>query len=158
MATLWKLLHVLTAFGLVAGLIGRTVTMARAEKSRDIGIAKALVETAGRFEKLMVIPGSMAVLVLGLLTVFAQGLRISAPGNGWVLWSLVIFATVIALVPTVFIPRGKRFDAALEAATAAGAVTPELRARFADPVTRAAHVYELAAIVAVIALMVSKPF
>jgi hypothetical protein len=39
-----------------------------------------------------------------------------------------------------------------------GTVTAELKARFADPVTRAAHVYELMAIPVIIALMVSKPF
>jgi uncharacterized membrane protein len=158
MIALLRLLHVLTAFRLVTGLIGRAVTLGRAEQSEDIGIAKALVETGGRFETLMVIPGSIAVLVLGLLTAFAQGLNFTAPGNRWLLWSLALFATIMVIIPTVFIPRGTRFEAALSDAVGSGSVTPDLKARFADPVTRASHVYELAAVVAIIVLMVTKPF
>jgi uncharacterized membrane protein len=158
MVALLRLLHVLTGFGLVAGLIGRTVTMGRAEKSGDIGITKALVETAGRFEGLLVIPGSIAVLVLGLLTAFAQGLNFTAPGNRWLLWSLALFAAIMMIIPTIFVPRGKRFEAALTAAVESGSITPELKARFADPVTRAAHVYEMAAVIAIIVLMMTKPF
>jgi hypothetical protein len=58
----------------------------------------------------------------------------------------------------VFLPRGRVFDAALEDATAQGAVTDRLRAAFRDPVVFAAHVYELAAMVVVLALMIAKPF
>jgi hypothetical protein len=45
------------------------------------------VELAGRFDRLMVIPGSFAVLVLGLLAVWAQDRALAGPGNGWVLSS-----------------------------------------------------------------------
>lgn len=37
-------------------------------------------------------------------------------------------------------------------------VTPELRAAFADPVVEAAHLYELAGVVLIVILMVTKPF
>ncbi|HEV8189942.1 MAG TPA: hypothetical protein VGP82_00410, partial [Ktedonobacterales bacterium] len=66
--------------------------------------------------------------------------------------------SVIALVPLVFIPRGKVFGAALEEASAQGVVTSELQAAFADPVVRAAHIYELTAVGVVVALMVTRPF
>ena len=43
-------------------------------------------------------------------------------------------------------------------AEAAGQVTPALRAAWADPVVRAAHIYELGAVTAVLVLMLTKPF
>jgi hypothetical protein len=61
------LLHVAVAFWFVAGLLGRNLILARARSSRRIGSVDELVELAGRFDRLMVIPGSLAVLLLGLL-------------------------------------------------------------------------------------------
>ena len=58
----------------------------------------------------------------------------------------------------MFIPRGKRFGVAFEEAVAAGSVTDRVSAALRDPVVRLAHIYELAAIVVIIWLMVSKPF
>ena len=39
-----------------------------------------------------------------------------------------------------------------------GEVTPELHAAWADPVVRAAHLYELGAVTVVLVLMLAKPF
>jgi hypothetical protein len=72
--------------------------------------------------------------------------------------SLVLYLSIVPLVPLVFVPRGKAFAAALEAAEARGEYTPELRAAFHDPLTRAAHVYELGAVTVVLVLMLTKPF
>src|SRR5690349_18863591 len=71
-----KLLHVLVAFWLVCGLVGRAVVLAEAEKASEITQVRSLVTAAGRFENLMVIPGSAAVLLLGLATAWALGLTI----------------------------------------------------------------------------------
>ena len=76
----------------------------------------------------------------------------------WLFVSLVVYLSVIRLVPLVFLPRGKVFDVALEEATAHGAVTEPLRSAFRDPVVMAAHVYELGAMVVVLVLMIAKPF
>jgi hypothetical protein len=69
-----------------------------------------------------------------------------------------VFVTTIALVPLVFLPRGRTFDEALTSAVAAGRVTPELKAAFRDPVVAAARWYELAVVAFVVVLMVTKPF
>jgi hypothetical protein len=65
---------------------------------------------------------------------------------------------VFALVPTVFIPRGRVFGAILEEAVRLDRVTERLAAAFRDPVVRLAHIYEIAALVVIIFLMVTKPF
>jgi NADH:ubiquinone oxidoreductase subunit 6 (subunit J) len=158
MSDVWELLHVLAGFWLVAGIVGRTVTLAQARKQTEIGRIEALLGAADRFETLMVIPGSIAVLVLGLVTMAAQGRSLLDEGNRWLPTALTLFLLTAALVPTVFLPRGKVFDAALEEAKAAGQVTPALTAAFADPMVALARAVEAVLLAVVIGLMVLKPF
>ena len=151
-------LHVLIGFWFVAGLIGRGVTLAAARRSKDIKSMDVLLKVAGQFDKLMVIPGSVAVLVAGLLTMWAQGRSLFPPDGKWLGVSLILFLSAIPLVPLVFVPSGKRFEVAFEDAKARGEITPELRAAFSDPKVAYAHIYELAMVTTVIVLMVTKPF
>ena len=150
------------AFWLTAGLLGRGVAQLRAERSTDIQSLQLLVELIGRFDRLMVIPASAAVFVFGLLTGWAQGLPmlgfIQGARTNWLLISLVLWIGVFALVPTVFIPRGKVFGALLDEANKVDRVTERLAAALRDPVVRLAHIYEIAALAVIIFLMVTKPF
>jgi hypothetical protein len=152
------LLHVVIAFWFVAGLIGRDVTLGKARSTPDVRVVGELVELAGRFERLMVIPGSIAVLVAGLLAAWAEHRPLAGNGNGWLLLSLILFLSTIPLVPLVFLPRGRVFEAALATAKAQGTVTPELAAAFHDRAVAAARTYEIVVIAAIVALMVVKPF
>lgn len=158
MRTLLTLLHVFTAFWLVAGLVARNVTLAKAARSRDISTVKELLDLSGTFEKAMVIPGSQAVLVVGVVLVFVAGYRFAGAGSNWILVSLILFATIVVLVPTVFLPKGKRFEELVNDASGRGEVTPELTAAFGDRAVRMAHAWEMVALAAIIALMVTKPF
>jgi hypothetical protein len=151
-------LHVASAFWFVTGLVGRDVVLARARRSEDLGRVRTLLEASGPFERLMVVPGSFAVLVLGILTWWAAGIPLWGDGSRWLPVSLIVFATTIPLVPLVFLPRGRAFDAALASAVQAGRVIPELRAAFRDPVVAAARWYELAVVGVVVLFMVTKPF
>ena len=152
------LLHVLTAFWFVAGLLGRNITMARARTASDIRTLDELVTLSGRFERMMVIPGSIAVTVLGLLAAWALGQPLAGTNNWWLLTSLLLFVAIGLLVPVVFLPHGKVFEHALADAKAAGEVTPELRAALRDPAVRNARAAELLVVAAIVALMVTKPF
>ena len=117
---------------------------------------------AAVFENRMAIPGSTAVLVLGLLAAWRHGYPILGFIQGgavsWVLVSLVLFLTIIPVIVLVFVPSGRVFKAALNDAVARGRVTPELHAAFRDPIVRAAHYYELGVVSVILALMVLKPF
>jgi hypothetical protein len=158
LADVLQFLHVVAAFWFVTGLIGRDVVLALARRSDDLGRIRTLLEASAPFERLMVIPGSFAVLVLGILTWWAQHLPLWGANTRWVPVSLIVFATSIPLVPLVFLPRGKMFETALTQAVEAGRVTPALTAAFHDPVVAAARWYELAVIAVVVLLMVAKPF
>lgn len=158
MGELLVLLHVATGFWFVGGLIGRWVALSRARAVREIGVVTELVELAGRFERWMVQPGSFAVVIAGLLAAWVEDLPWTGTGNWWLLTSLLLFVSVGLLVPLVFIPRGKVFEAALERATQRGEVTPELTAAFGDAPVSLARMYEVLAIGAIVVLMVTKPF
>jgi len=152
----WVLLHVATAFWFVAGLAGRDVSMTRAARSTDMTSVQALTGVAGVFDRLFVVPGSIAVLVAGLIAMVATDLSLG--DQTWLLVALILFLTMIPLVPLVFLPRGKVFEAALSGSIAAGEVTPGLRAAFADPVVAGARWYERIVVAVIIVLMVTKPF
>ena len=150
-------LHVATAFVFVGGLIGRWIVLGRARGSADIGEIDILLPVADRFEKI-VIPASAAILVLGLLAMWAQDRPLFEDGAYWLLASLVLYLSIMPLVPLIFLPRGRVFEAALTDARARGTVTPELTAAFHDPWVAFARTYEAVVVAIVVALMVLKPF
>ena len=156
-----RVLHALAGVGFLTGLIGRWICLAYAERADDIGSLRTALAVSGRFER-MVITGSVIVLVLGIATAIAQGRPFLGPLQGarvdWLFVSLVLYLSAIPLVPLVFLPRGRHFEAVLQSATATGRVTEDLGVAFRDPVVRAAHVYELGVMVLIFVLMVAKPF
>ena len=152
------LLHVAVSFWFVAGLLGRNVTMARARSANDLSTLVELVDLSGRFERLMVIPGSFAVVVAGLLAAWAEGQPLAGADDWWLFTSLILFVGLGVLVPTVFLPHGKIFESALDDAKRRGEVTPELRTALRDPAVRNARAIELVVVAVILTLMVTKPF
>ena len=156
-ANLLKLVHVALAFVFVAGLIGRGILLHRAERSDDLAEASLLAATASPFERAVIL-SSILVLPAGLLTAWAQGYPWLGVTTGWMLTSLVIYFALLVLVPTVFLPRGRRFEVAMDDARRGGSMTAELRTAFADPAVRFARNAELVGVGMIVALMVLKPF
>ena len=159
-----RLLHALTGIQLVAGLLGRWVALTEAEHAARAGAlsaVRALLRASSVFERI-VIPSSAAVLVLGLLTAWSYGYPLLGSLQGgrdnWLPVSLLLFLSIFLLVPTIFLPEGRRFEAALDEAIALDQTTLTLVAAFSNPRVRAAHVYEVAAVVVVLVLMLSRPF
>lgn len=159
-----RLIHALTGILLVAGLLGRWVALSQAEHAahaEELTTVQGLLRTSSVFERI-VIPASIAVLVLGLLTAWSYGYpllgSLQGRGGNWLPLSLLLYLSTLALVPLIFLPRGRQFSAALDEAVARRRVTPGLVAAFGDPRVRAAHIYELAAVVVVLILMLARPF
>lgn len=159
-----RLLHALAGVLLVAGLLGRYVALMQAERAAqadDLRAVRALLGASRIFEQ-MVIQSSIAVLLLGFMTAWSQGYQLVGFLQGgrynWLLVSVVVFVSTLPLVPLVFLSRGRRFGAALDESVSSRCVTPGLIVAFADPVTRAAHIYAFGAVVVVLVLMIAKPF
>lgn len=155
-ALLLKLSHVVLAMTLVAGLIGRWILLRRAAASDDIEEVARLADLAGPFERL-VVTSSMFVLPAGMLTAWAQGYAWLGLTTAWMSISVAIVIFGMLTVPTIFVPRGRVFEAALADARTRGTVTDELRAAFADPAVRIARTMEVVGIAVIIGLMVLKP-
>ncbi len=92
------------------------------------------------------------------MTAWAQGYEWLGLTTGWMLLTVLLIIPILVFIPTIFLPRGRVFEAEMAAARAAGEVTPGLRAAWADPAVAMARRYELGAMVIIVALMVLKPF
>jgi uncharacterized membrane protein len=161
-AAFFRLLHIVTAIMVIAGVIGRQFTRAQAARTAELPSFLTLIQLSGRFERWLVIPGANAVFLTGLLLAWWQGAPLfgflQSAATNWLLVSLLLYIVIYLLVPGVFLPRGKRFAQALNTAQAHGQITAELRAAFHDPIVRRAHVLEGVLMAAIVYLMVVKPF
>ncbi len=159
---LFRFLHILSAVMLVGGVIARQLTRSYAARAESPQAIAQAFRAADPIERFMVIPGSMLVLIFGVvLSLIAKapvfGFLQGAPQN-WLLVSIILLIVTFILVPAVFLPRGKVFGQRLAEALEQGEITPALRQSLNDPVVRAAHYFEIAAILLIVALMVFKPF
>jgi hypothetical protein len=161
LGALLKVVHALIGVWFVAGLIARWITLGMAARAETIGDVRAMLAVSGRFERIVIV-GSQLTLVAGIATAIAQGRPFLGPLQGgridWLFVAVVLFISVVPLIPTIFLPKGRVFGAALDEATAAGTITDRLRLAFRDRTVFAAHVYELAVVTTVFVLMVAKPF
>jgi uncharacterized membrane protein len=157
-----RVLHVAVAFWFVGGFVGRGLVMLHARRSRDVQGVATLTELAAAFDRLLVIPGSAAVLLLGLSTAWIQGYPLfgflQGSHTNWVLASLVLFICIMALGPAVFLPTSRTLDRAVEEARAEGVVTPALSAALKSRKADLALGAEAIVVAVVIVLMVVKPF
>ena len=119
--------------------------------------SNTLAHAAAPFER-FVIRGGPAILLAGMATAWAQGYPWLGLTTGWMLLSVILLLSPLPLVPLVFLPRGRIFEAALADARRQGVMTLELRAAFADPAVAFARRWELTAVAIVVVLMVTKPF
>jgi uncharacterized membrane protein len=158
---LLRFLHISAAIIFVRGLFARQAVRSLTSRASDVGAIVTLTQAAGRVERLMVIPGNILVIVFGvalaLLTRAPLLGSILGDSRNWLLASTVILVLLLPLVPIVFLPRGKHFEAALREATDAGRITSELRQQMADPVVWWAHLAEMLGVGLIVALMVFKP-
>jgi len=157
-----RFLHILCAFWMIAGLLGRWVAYAQARRAEGIQPAAALLRLSDRFEQLMVIPGSQAVLVLGLLAAWLGGHPLLGALQGaranWLLVSLALSLCMIPIVALLLIPRRKLRVLALQDAVARGTLTAELRAALDDRIVLGSRTTEMIITGAILILMVLKPF
>jgi uncharacterized membrane protein len=158
-----KLLHVLAAFWMISGVIGRGFTFWQARRAKDVHGVYALLEISEFFERYAVIPVSIAVLVFGLIVTWMQkwplfGFLQGSPVN-WLLVSFVLFVGISAFIaPLGLVARRRERTRALEEALAQGTITLRLIAALNDKVVTRFRAVEMAVLLVIIILMVTKPF
>jgi hypothetical protein len=127
-------------------------------RATDLQAMRTLTNAAQPFERIVVVSSSPSCCSAWPRCSRTQSLVRSPVGRCLVLVCSSQPVSNVPLVPLVFLPRGKVFDAAFERAEAEGSVTRELASAWADPVVRGAHVYELATATTVLILMLTQPF
>ena len=158
-----KLMHVLTAFWLISGVVGRGLTFWQAGRAKDVQSIRALLQVSEFFERYAVIPVSMAVLLFGLIVTWMQkwplfGVLQGSPTN-WLLISLLLFVGISAFIaPLGLIARRKERERALEESLSQGIITLRLIAALHDHVVIRFRIVEMIVLLVIIILMVTKPF
>ena len=157
-----KFLHILSAIMYVGGIFSRQLVRQYAKKTDDLRSFTSLINAAGRIEGIMVVAGAQALIVLGVILALIADIPIFGSLQGasqnWLLVSNILLLAGLVLVPTVFVPRGKKFESVLQAALAENRITPELRAAMDDKVVKLSHHYQEVSLIVIVALMVLKPF
>ena len=158
-----KLMHVLAAFWMVSGVVGRDFTFWQAGRTTDVQAVHALLRVSEFFERWAVIPISMAVLLFGLIVTWMQkwplfGFLQGSPTN-WLLVSVILFlGGMVFIAPLGLVARRKARTRALEEALTQNVITPELTAALNDRVVNRFRAVELMITIMIIVLMVTKPF
>jgi uncharacterized membrane protein len=158
-----KLLHVLAAFWLISGVVGRGLAFWQAGKAKNAEAVYALLQVSEFFERYAVIPVSVAVLLFGLILTWMQKWPIfgflQGSSSNWLLVSFILFIGISAVIaPLGLLARRKQRTRAIEDALARGTITPELTAALNDKVVIRFRTAEFITMIVIIVLMVTKPF
>jgi uncharacterized membrane protein len=162
-ANILKLLHVLAAFALVGGEIGRIIVFERAKKATDVKIVAAMLQLFVFFTSKLVSIGGGLTFLLGLITAGAQGGAVLILGFlmggkiNWVLAAIILYIIIMVLVFSINVPRGKVMGQALGAALGKGKITPELTAAMNDKALNTNFIIQDILILLIIVLMILKP-
>jgi hypothetical protein len=159
---LLRFLHVFSSIVFIGGIFARQAVRSQGKKMTTVRKLEAYFSAAGQIEKLMVIPGNMAVIVFGVIL----AIIIKAPifgflqgaSQNWLLVTNLMLIGAGLMVPLIFLPRGKIYERLMKEALARDEITAELRSHLDDPIVTRAHFLEIFLLVVVVILMVFKPF
>ena len=158
-SALVRLSHVILAVAFIAGLIGRAAAFRQARKSSTLEATAALLTLSDWFDRYLVVPGSILVLVSGAAIGRMGRWPLLTEGRpSWLLVSLILLLLPIGLIPTVLVPQRAHRQAALAAALQAGRRTPDLDAALRSTIVLRVRMLEVGIVAAVFVLMVLKPF
>jgi len=160
-SSLLVVLHVLFAFTLVSGLMGRAVSYALAARAQDFDTLRVRAELGLLFDQRMLRPSSLVLLLTGLLAAWIRGWPILGVLQGgtsnWVFVALILYLLNIPLIILIHAPKERAYHRAVAEASSGRTITPALRASLSGPLIRAGRTFEVAIIIAILWLMVAKP-
>ena len=162
LGTILKLFHIVAAFTLISGMLGRAVVMNRAQKATEIHQAALLLQLGNFFTTKMISPGGMATFILGIVTALVQGWPLlgflQGGKSNWIFAALLLNLLIYINVFANSMPHGKAIGQQIGPALGKGEITAELTAAMNNPTLKAGAIFEYLALVLIITLMVLKPF
>jgi uncharacterized membrane protein len=154
--TKWILfVHVLSAMWLATGAFGGAIARAQGRRALDLPGKVAALRMGWRLASIFAIPGSIFAGLTGLSLLDPMGFGFRP---GWVHASLAIWLVILGLGLLYLAPRAKRMLAAAEESLAAGAPNDELKRLASSKLARALADLPALGVVALVLLMVVKPF
>ena len=157
-----KYLHILAVTLTIGGMFARQLVRSFAKKSDDVNVAASLVRVAVRMDRVLVIPWSNIMIVMGIILAVMQKWPVfgflQGASQNWLLVSNILLVVMLTTIFTIFIPHNKKVETILQTALSDGNITPELTAALEDNTNKTAHYVEEAIVLVVAALMVLKPF
>lgn len=157
-----KFFHILAVTITIGGMFARQIIRSIARKSDDVKTVATLTHVVTRLDRVMVIPWSNIIFLMGIILAVMQKWPIfgflQGSSQNWLLVSNILLIIMLVLIPAVFIPHNKKVESILQTALAKGRITSELTAALNDQKNKVAHHVEEIIVLAITALMVLKPF
>ena len=157
-----KFFHILAVTITIGGMFARQLVRGFAKQSDDVKNVAALTNVAVRIDRLMVIPWSNIMFLMGIILAVMQKWPIfgflQGSSQNWLLVSNILLIIMLILIPVVFIPHNKKVESILQTALAEARITSELTSALEDKTNNLAHYAEEIIVLVVAALMVLKPF
>jgi hypothetical protein len=151
--TIWKFLHIAAMFGAVSIFVGQGMLSAAIAGTGDVRAIRRALAAEARFG-----PAGGILFLLGLgfgfIAALTGDLDLTAP------WLLIAYGLVAFILVTGIAyhgPRGRRLQALAEASPETGP-SEELHALIAQPSARVVTTIDSLVWIAVIYVMVAKPF
>jgi hypothetical protein len=106
-AALLRLLHVVLPVAFIAGSVGRAVAFRHARTARTLEATAALLTLSDWFDRRLVVPGSLLVLLSGIvITWVGRWPLFTSPGRpSWLLVSLALLLLPVSFIPSVLVPE-----------------------------------------------------
>jgi uncharacterized membrane protein len=143
------LIHVLAAFGYVAGYVGTNLCTELARRATTDDECRTALFFSNRFDRWLNAPGGMVTSLSGLVAVWVFGYAFTTP---WVAVAIALFAGIVLLGVFFWRRFGRRVDSAMTAGDWAG-----VRELLTEPRIVAVSRLENAVLLAILVLMVLRP-
>ena len=151
--TFWKFLHILSMFLAVSIFVGQGMLSGAVGRSGDVQALRRVLSLEDRFQP---IGGGVFLLgiVFGFITAITGDLDLT---QTWLIIAYVLAAVILLNAFLYHIPYARKLEAAIEAGPD-DQMSPELRALVEAPSTIWFNVFDSLVWVAIIYVMVVKPF
>jgi hypothetical protein len=143
-------------------MFSRQLVRGYAKKIDDLKVIASLNRVAVGIDRIMVIPWSNVMIIMGIILAvmlkwpifgFLQG-----ASQNWLLVSNILMLIMLGTIFTIFVPHNKKIEAILQIALEEGRVTAELSSAMEDRTNQMAHFAEEIIILTIAALIVLKSF
>jgi uncharacterized membrane protein len=151
---MWKFLHIGCMFGAASMAVGGALFRQTLVRNGDVATIRRALSVERRLGNVVALPLFVAGVAFGVVTALTTGFDLTAP---WLVTAYVLVAGMLVNGFAVYEPPLKQLEAAAAQASD-GKPSQELERLISAPRLRASTAVEVALWLAIIFVMVAKPF